>query len=316
MSNIILDNKQMINSMHHDIQCIESLDPKDKGTSRQFWFSASMLAEIFGISEKTARRRIDSLIEWGEIQSGHFCPDWKMAYENSNLTRDITLYDLTVFNKLAMDLRTPASREIKNKFSDILVEVETTGSYNAQIQSPSYMVEDPIERAKAWIREQEEKRALEDKTKELESENKDLKRTKGQISTRREAVALAEASKASRKNKKLMKELDIKSKELDKANVDREILQTELELACSTMFTNKRVCEMITERFDIKYANSTLKAKTSKALQAIANEFGENIVQRKELVNGDQHYVPYYTPRTYEVLAKRLEDDNKYLRQY
>lgn len=150
----------------------------------------------------------------------------------------------------------------------------------------------------------------------LEAENTDLKRTKGQISTRREAVALAEASKASRKNKKLMKELDIKSKELDKANVDREILQTELELACSTMFTNKRVCEMITERFNIKYANSTLKAKTSKALQAIANELGENIVQRKELVNGDQHYVPYYTPRTYEVLAKRLEDDNKYLRQY
>ena len=51
-------------------------------------------------------------------------------------------------------------------------------------------------------------------------------------------------------------------------------------------------------------------------LNSIANEFGENIVQRKELVNGDQRYVPYYTPRTYEVLAKRLEDDNKYLRQY
>ena len=238
-------------------------------------------------------------------------------YGANNIPHETKVYNLNVLNHLAMvELDNEKLNSIANKFSDILSEVETTGQYNVQRQAPSYMVEDPIERAKVWIREQEEKRALEDKTKELESENKDLKRTKSQISTRREAVALAEASKTSRKNKKLMKELDIKRKELDKANVDKEILQTELELACSTMFTNKRVCEMITERFDIQYANSTLKAKTSKALQAIANELGENIVQRKELVNGDQRYVPYYTPRTYEVLAKRLGDDNKYLRQY
>ena len=54
-----------------------------------------------------------------------------------------------------------------------------------------------------------------------------------------------------------------------------------------------------------------------KALQSIANELGENIVYRKERVNDDDlHYVPYYTPRTYEVLTQRLVDDNKYLKQY
>ena len=67
MSNIILDNKQMINSMHNDIKCIESLDPKDKGTSRQFWFSASMLAEIFGITRKAVAQNVEFLLKWKEV---------------------------------------------------------------------------------------------------------------------------------------------------------------------------------------------------------------------------------------------------------
>ena len=211
--------------------------------------------------------------------------------------------------------------------SEVLPSIRKTGSYGYQLTEHETLLfnilkakseeEKTLAIKKLDEYHERERKALEDKTKELEDQNKDLKRTKGQISTRREAVALAEASKTSRKNKKLKKELDIKSKELDKANVDKDILQTELELACSTMFTNKRVCEMIQERFNIKYANSTLKAKTSKALQSIANELGENIVYRKERVNDDDlHYVPYYTPRTYEVLTQRLGDDNKYLRQY
>ena len=343
----------MINSMHHDIQCL-SLDSATRPCDR-CWFTSKQIQEWSGMTKDTLNRRLERLASVGRIvgledkttdvidinsesdsSNSHIIQGnssganlrlmnldekydilmFKFPDERGTL-HCTKIYNLNVLNHLAMvELDNEKLNSIANKFSDILSEVETTGSYNVLRQAPSYMIEDPIERAKAWIREQEEKRALEDKTKELESENEDLKRTKGKISTRREAVALAEASKASRKNKKLMKELDIKRKELDKANLDKDILKTELELACSTMFTNKRVCEMITERFDIKYANSTLKAKTSKALQAIANELGENIVQRKELVNGDQRYVPYYTPRTYDVLAKRLEDDNKYLRQY
>ena len=118
-NNIILDNKQMINSSHHDIQCIESLDPKDKGTSRQFWFSASMLAEIFGISRQAVNQNVEFLKKWKEIQSAKNFADWKMTYGDSNLTRDVTLYDLTVFNKLAMQLRTDSAMEIRSKFSDI-----------------------------------------------------------------------------------------------------------------------------------------------------------------------------------------------------
>ena len=91
MGEITIKNNSFIQSMHNDIQCIESLDPSDKGTSRQYWFTANMLANIFDISLNTAKNHIDSLIEWGAVN-------------------DTTLYDLEVFNKLAMDLRTPAAR--------------------------------------------------------------------------------------------------------------------------------------------------------------------------------------------------------------
>lgn len=111
MGEITIRNDSFVQSMHNDIQCIESLDPNDKGTSRQYWFSANMLANIFDITDKTVRNNIEFLMKWGEVQSGKNLLDWKMSYENSNLTRDVTLYDLQVFNKLAMQLRTDAAME-------------------------------------------------------------------------------------------------------------------------------------------------------------------------------------------------------------
>ena len=156
MGEITIRNNFFIHSMHNDIQCIESLDPNDKGTSRQYWFTASMLANIFDISKDTVRRRIESLAEWDELTVTQNCVTVQMS-NNSGAISDITLYDLHAFNKLAMDLRTQAAREIKSKFSDILVEVETTGSYSIQKSTPSYEIEDPIKRAKAWIAEQEAK---------------------------------------------------------------------------------------------------------------------------------------------------------------
>ena len=181
-NNLVIKNDSFIQSMHNDIQCIESLDPNDKGTSRQYWFTASMLANIFDISFKTVKNNVDFLVKWGEVTD---CKNLHTVKTQNNVgaVNDTTLYDLQVFNKLAMQLRTDAAMEIRNKFSDILVEIETTGQYNVQKQDPSYMIEDPIERAKAWIKEQEEKRALEAEKKALEEKNKDLQSTNDELVT-------------------------------------------------------------------------------------------------------------------------------------
>ena len=61
----MIKNDSFIQSMHNNIQCIESLDPNDKGTSRQYWFTASMLANIFDITRQAVKNNIDFLEKMG-----------------------------------------------------------------------------------------------------------------------------------------------------------------------------------------------------------------------------------------------------------
>lgn len=105
--------------------------------------------------------------------------------------------------------------------SEVLPSIRKTGQYIIQKTTPSYAIEDPIERAKVWISEQEEKRALEDKTKALEVEKKQLEAenetlteqrdkaiaTKHQISTNREAVAVGRVGGLVTANNRLKDEL-------------------------------------------------------------------------------------------------------------
>lgn len=201
MGEIMIKNDSFIQSIHNDIQCIESLDEKDKGTSRQYWFSASMLANIFGISKDTVRRRIESLAEWGELTVTQNCVTVQMQ-NNSGAISTITLYNLHAFNKLAMDLRTPAAREIKSKFSDILVEVETTGSYNMK-EMPKSLPEalrayaDAIEAKELADKECERQRLIAE----------EAIRTKAQISDKKTATALGKVGGLTKANNDLKAEL-------------------------------------------------------------------------------------------------------------
>lgn len=302
-NNLVIKNDSFIQSIHNDIQCIESLDPNDKGTSRQYWFTASMFANIFDITRQTVKNNIDFLEKWGEVTVvKNFTT--VQTQNNAGAVNDTTLYDLQVFNKLAMQLRTDAAMEIRSKFSDILVEIETTGQYNAK-DMPKSLPEalrayaDAIEAKELADKECERQRLIAE----------EAIRTKAQIGAKREATAMNTASRLSKENTKLKDELADTTEKLDQAKV-------ELELAKSSMFTNKRVCEMLRDRFEISYADSTLKSKVSKALQSIANEFGENIIYDKQFVDGVLRKVPYYTQRTVDILAQRLEYDCAYLRQF
>ena len=208
-NNLVIKNDSFIQSMHNNIQCIESLDPNDKGTSRQYWFTASMLANIFDISKDTVRRRIESLAEWGELTVTQNCVTVQMQ-NNSGAISDVTLYDLHAFNKLAMDLRTPAAREIKSKFSDILVEIETTGQYNTKPVVPQTY----LEALKALVASEEEKEQLkltnETLTTELTEVSKQRDKaiqTKQQISDSKTAKALGRVGGLVTANNRLKDEL-------------------------------------------------------------------------------------------------------------
>lgn len=105
-------------------------------------------------------------------------------YGANNIPHTTKIYNLNVLNHLAMvELDNEKLNTIANKFSDILSEVETTGSYNAIQLDRKTQLQLAIINSKPNSVEQfaaiaaleefhaEEKKALEDKTKELEDEN-------------------------------------------------------------------------------------------------------------------------------------------------
>ncbi len=230
------------------------------------------------------------------------------------------IYNLNVLNHLAMvELDNEKLNAIANKFSDILSEVETTGQYNAQPVVPQTY----LEALKALVASEEEKEQLkltnETLTTELTEVSKQRDkaiRERGYINDKRTATLMSQEGIRARKINKLENELSDTIEKLDQANIDNDILKAQLEIAKSSMLTNKRVCEMLRDRFEISYADKTLKSKTSKALQSIANEFGENIIYDKQFVDGVLRKVPYYTQRTADILIQRLAYDCAYLRQF
>lgn len=248
--------------------------------------------------------------------------DIQLAFieDSCGVPHEMKIYNLNVLNHLAMvELDNEKLNTIANKFSDILSEVETTGQYNTQPIVPQTY----LEALKALVASEEEKEQLkltnETLTTELtnvcEQRDKAI-RERGYINDKRLATIMSHEGVRARKINKLENELSDTIEKLDRANVDNDILKAQLEIAKSSMLTNKRVCEILRDRFEISYADRTLKSKTSKALQSIANEFCENIIYDKQFVDGVLRKVPYYTQRTVDILTQRLEYDCAYLRQF
>lgn len=114
------------NAEHNGVQCIASLRPEDRGTERQFWFTAKMLCEIFEIARKTLEDNIQSLSDDGEFSMAKFRHTEKVPASDGKLY-DTTIYNLEVLNKLGMCCfrHNKKAKEIRNKFNDVLVNHET-----------------------------------------------------------------------------------------------------------------------------------------------------------------------------------------------
>ena len=68
--------------------------------------------------------------------------------------------------EVLMQSRKPIAKQFKKKVKEILKEIRKTGQYSSQ-KKDSYMIEDPIERAKRWIEEQKEKLALQAENEQM-----------------------------------------------------------------------------------------------------------------------------------------------------
>ena len=175
---------------HNGINCIQKTDAER--LCDKIWFTAKQIEEWSRMCRKTLGRKIDRLEQVGRISRGTDLSIVDIPTETGAVKT--TIYNLNVLNQLAMVcIESDVLNETAKKFSDILSEVETTGSYSVKPKD-SYMIDDPIERAKAWIAEQEEhKKQLELQAEQtaraLEREAEAI-RTKSYIGDKKTATAL------------------------------------------------------------------------------------------------------------------------------
>ena len=214
-NNLVIKNDSFIQSIHNDIQCL-SLNNATRPCDR-CWFTSKQIQDWADMNKDTLNRKLEKLVKVGrivglqdttnnniiDIDKNNGNVESKPLSSNLSLVENsinsdiielnlqhetgskITkIYNLNVLNHLAMvELDNEKLNAIANKFSDILSEVETTGSYNAiqldrktQLQlaiinSKPNSVEQLAAIAALEELHAEEKKALEDKTKELEDEN-------------------------------------------------------------------------------------------------------------------------------------------------
>lgn len=239
----IQNNELIFGQKHKDIDC--ALCPTAKRACDRAWVTAKQVENWSKMSTTTLWRWLGKLEKARRIQSFSDMKKIKIDDENGR-GHETTLYNLNVLNQLAMVcIDNEKLNDISCKFSDILSEVETTGSYS--IRKPdSYMIEDKIERAKRWIEETEEwQKALSSEetahaeTKALLAEEKEktnyLERTKSWIGDKKVATAMGTAGALSKKCDRLEKELDqVKSERDLQIYNTRETIRKEFEESWTT----------------------------------------------------------------------------------
>ena len=234
----VQSNELIFGQKHNDIDC--ALCPTAKRACDRAWVTAKQIEEWSGMSTMTLNRRLHDLEECERIQS--LSDLIKIKIEDANgRGHETTLYNLNVLNHLAMvEMKNKVLNETAKKFSDILSKVETTGSYS--IRKPdSYMIENPIERAKRWIEETEAwqnalsaEETAHNETKALLAEEKEkanyFERTKSQIGDKKVATAMGTASAKSRECERLKKEVcELKSEMELQIHNARETIRKEFE---------------------------------------------------------------------------------------
>ena len=224
-------NELIFGHTHNGIQC--AVNPTAKRACDRAWVTAKQIENWSKMSKTTLWRWLEKLEKARRIQSVSDMKQIKIDDENGR-GHETTLYNLNVLNQLAMVcIDNENLNEVSCKFSDILSEVETTGSYTVnQTQQQPMMLPNfcnPAEAARAWADLYEKNQAIElraltaeserDETKVLLAEEKEkseyLERSKSWIGDKKVASAMGTAGAKSKECGRLKKELDKLKSEMD-----------------------------------------------------------------------------------------------------
>ena len=122
-----MGNSLVFGGNHNGINCIQKTDAER--SCDKIWFTEAQICEWSGMSHSTMYRRLKLLEEKGRITS---CSDLNKTSipDSLGVLHETTIYNLNVLNQLAMIcIESDVLNETSKKFSDILSEVETAGSY-------------------------------------------------------------------------------------------------------------------------------------------------------------------------------------------
>ena len=158
---------------HNDIDCATC--PTAKRACDRAWVTAKQIEEWSRMSTKTLWRRLNELEECERISRLSDLTNVDIPTETGAVKT--TLYNLNVLNQLAMvEMKNKVLNDTAKKFSDILSEVETTGSYG--VAQPEMSDEEIMSRALEIAHRTLALR--EERIKALEAERDEAVRTKTQ----------------------------------------------------------------------------------------------------------------------------------------
>ena len=149
----------ILNGNHNGINCIQKTDAER--SCDKVWFTVKQIEEWSGMTNRTLYNRLNELEECERISRLQDLANVDIPTETGAVKT--TIYNLNVLNQLAMvEMKNKVLNETAKKFSDILSEVETTGSYGVQLSTEQQLLlkafeatKDPIAFA-AVIKERDE----------------------------------------------------------------------------------------------------------------------------------------------------------------
>lgn len=197
----VQSNELIFGQKHNDIDC--ALCPTAKRACDRAWVTAKQIENWSEMPKKTLWRWLEKLEKARRIAS---VSDMTQTYiqDSCGVPHETTLYNLNVLNQLAMVcIDNEKLNEVSCKFSDILSEVETTGSYG--VAKPEMSDEEIMSRALEIAHRTLALR--EERIKALEMERDEAIRTKAMIGSRREATAMNTASQKSKECEKLREQI-------------------------------------------------------------------------------------------------------------